>query len=392
MNKSNKKIYLDSAATTKPSEEVLSFLSKAMIDFYGNPDSMHALGLDAEKHVNLSRNIIASSINSKPEEIIFTSSGTEANNLAVFGAINALKRKGNKIITTNSEHPSVYMPMLELEKKGFEIIYLSTINGNIDTAELKKHLDEKVILISIMLVNNETGSIFNISEIINIIENSGFRDKLYVHCDAVQGFGKIFIDLNKLKIDMMSISSHKIHGIKGSGALFLRKNKRIIPRIFGGGQENNLRSSTLNTPGIFAFGKATEEAFKNFNENQEYINNIYDYTVLKMQEKCPLIIFNQQANINNISKYILSLKLPNIKSEIMLNYLSARDIYISSGSACSAKNQNSRESKRVLLNYGLDKNSADFTIRVSFSKYNTFDEVDEFVSVMSDGIEKFAIY
>jgi len=388
----NKQIYLDSAATTKPSNEVVKFLSETMLELYANPDSIHTFGLDAEKRVEQSRNTVASSINAKSDEIIFTSSGTEANNLAIFGSVEALKRKGNKIITTNAEHPSVYMPMLELEKKGFEVIYLSTKDGKLNINEFKNHFDEKVILISVMLVNNETGNIFDIPEIIKIVENSCLSP--YIHCDAVQAFCKRQIDLNKLKIDMMSISAHKIHGLKGCGALFLRKGKRIIPQIFGGGQENNLRSSTLNTPGIFAFGKAVEEAVKDFSKNNKYIDDLYDYTVLKIKEKCPNIIFNQQIDIdtNHISKYILSLKLPNVKSEVMLNYLSGQGIYISSGSACSEKHKNSKESKRVLLNYGLDKNSADFTVRVSFSKYNTFDEIDDFVNYLSVGIEKFAVY
>ena len=384
----NKKIYLDSAATTKPSDEVLKFLFDNISESYANPDSMHAPGLESEKLAERARNIIASSINAKSDEIIFTSSGTEANNLAIFGASEALKRKGNKIITTNAEHPSVYIPMRELEKKGFEIIYLSTKNGKLNIDEFKNHLDEKVILISIMLINNETGSIYDVPGIMKAVENSGFSP--YIHCDAVQAFGKIPVDLNKLKIDMMSISSHKIHGLKGCGALFLRKGKRIIPQIYGGGQENNLRSSTLNTPGIFAFGKAAEEAIRDLNKNKEYIDGLYDYAVIKIKEKCPSIIFNQQADI--ISKYILSLRLPNVKSEVMLNYLSARGIYISSGSACSEKRKDSKESKRVLLNYGLDKNSADFTIRVSFSKYNTFDEIDEFVSALCDGVGKLTVY
>jgi len=388
----NKRIYLDSASTTKPSDDVIKLLSETISDLYANPDSMHSFGFEVEKYVQNSRNIIASSLNVRPDEIIFTSSGTEANNLAIFGSVEALKRKGNKIITTNAEHPSVYIPMKELEKKGFEIIYLSTKNGKIDIDELKNNLDEKVILISTMIVNNETGSIFDINEIVKTVENLGYRDKLYIHCDAVQAYCKIPVDLNKLKIDMLSISSHKIHGLKGCGALFLRKNKRIIPQIFGGGQENNMRSSTLNTQGIFAFGKAVEEAFDNLHKNKEYIDSLYDYTCEKIKEKCPKIIFNQQANSKNISKYILSLRLPNVKSEVMLNYLSVRGIYVSSGSACSEKRSNSHESKRVLLNYGLDKNSADFTLRVSFSKYNTYAEIDEFIAALSDGIEKLAVY
>lgn len=391
----HKHIYLDSAATTRPSDEVAAFVSDMMLNSYANPDAMHTLGLDAERRVLYARNIIASSISAKSNEIVFTSSGTEANNLAVFGAAEALKRKGNKIITTDSEHPSVYMPMLEIEKKGCEVIYLSTKNGKIDINEFKRSLDEKVILISVMLVNNETGCIYDIPEIIRIVESAGFPNKPYIHCDAVQAFGKIPIDLNKLKIDMMSISAHKIHGLKGTGALFLRKGVRIIPQIFGGGQENNLRSSTINTPGIFAFGKAVEESVRDFTKNKEYIESLYDYAVSKIKEECPNITFNQVNQENtagDFSKYILSLRLPNVRSEIMLNYLSSRHIYVSSGSACSEKLGNSHEAKRVLLNYGLDKHSADFTIRVSFSKYNNFAEIDEFAEILSYGIIKLAAY
>ncbi|MCL2814157.1 MAG: cysteine desulfurase [Oscillospiraceae bacterium] len=381
----DKQIYFDSAATTKPSDEVIKFLPESFCNLYANPDSMHALGLEAEKQAERSRTVIASSLKAKNEEIIFTSSGTEANNLALFGAANSQKRKGNKIILTDAEHPSVYSPALELEKRGFEIIFLSSKNGEIDMDELKNRLDAQVILISAMLVNNETGSVFDIAAVVKTVENSGFTP--YIHCDAVQAFGKIPIDLAKLKVDMMSFSAHKIHGIKGCGALFLRKGRRIIPQIFGGGQENGLRSSTLNTPGIFAFGKAAEETFKNFDKNNGYIDALYDYTAAKIREKCPKVIFNQHQNPTNISKYIMSLQLPDIKSEVMLNYLSMRKIYISSGSACSEKRR-AKDSRRVLINYGLDKNSADCSVRVSFSRYNTLEEADEFADALAEGITK----
>jgi cysteine desulfurase len=339
------------------------------------------LGLKADKLVENSRDIIASFLNAKSEEIIFTSSGTESNNLAIFGAAEAHKRKGSKIILTDAEHPSVCFPALELEKQGFELIFLPTKGGIIDTDELKKRLDAKVILISAMMVNNETGSIFDIAQIVKTVENSGFSP--YIHCDAVQALGKVPIDLNKLKIDILSISAHKIHGIKGCGALFLRKGKRIAPQLYGGGQEKALRSSTLNTPGIFAFG----EAAKHFGQNTEHIENLYDRTAAKIKGNCPEVIFN--LNANNFSKYIMSLRLPNIKSEVMLNYLSARGIYVSSGSACSEKRKNQRESNRVLLNHGLDKNAADSTIRVSFSKYSTIEEANEFADALAEGISKF---
>ena len=387
--KTDKHIYLDSAATTRPSDEVIAELPDILLNSYANPDAMHTLGLDAERRVEQARGIIASSVNAKSDEIIFTSSGTEANNLAIFGAVEALKRKGNRIITTNSEHPSVYEPMRELEKKGFEVIYLSTKGGKIDIDEFKRNLNDKVVLISVMLVNNETGFIYDIQEIIKTVES--VEVKAYIHCDAVQAFCKIPIDLHKLKIDMMSVSAHKIHGLKGTGALFLRKGARIIPQIFGGGQENNRRSSTLNTPGIFAFGKAVEESVRDMSKSKEYIDSLYDYTVAKLKEKCPNVIFNQEI-AGDFSKYILSLRLPNIKSEIMLNYLSSRQIYISSGSACSEKLRNSHEAKRVLLNYGLDKNAADFTVRISFSKYNNFAEIDEFAAALSAGISQLTAY
>lgn len=383
----DKQIYLDSAATTKPSGEVVEFLSETLPDLYANPDSMHTLGLKAEKQTERSRAVIACALKAKSEEIIFTSSGTEANNLALFGAANSQKRKGNKIILTDAEHLSVYSPALELEKRGFEISFLSSKNGEIDMDELKNRLDAQVILISAMLVNNETGSVFDIAAILKTVENSGFTP--YIHCDAAQAFGKIPIDLDRLKVDMMSLSAHKIHGIKGCGALFLRKGKRIAPQIFGGEQENGLRSSTLNTPGIFAFGKAAEEAFKNFDKNNRYIDALYDHTAARIKEKCPEVIFNQRQNSKNISKYIMSLRLPGIKSEVMTNYLSMHNIYISSGSACSEKRRGQKSPGRVLLNYGLDKNSADCSVRVSFSKYNTQQEADEFAEVLAEAINRF---
>jgi len=346
--------------------------------------------MEASRQIEKARAIVAGVLKTKPEEIIFTSSGTEANNLAFFGVCDALKRRGNKIIVSDSEHPSVYMPVKELEKRGFEIIYLSTKGGVINLEELREALDERVILISVMLINNETGVIYDIQKIAETVESvyKNAEHKPYIHTDGVQAFGKININLNKLKVDMFSASAHKIHGIKGAGFLYLRKGTKLTPQIFGGDQERGLRSSTLNTPGIIAFGKAAEEI--NIQENQQIIDNLYNYAVQKIREKCPGVKFNQEGA--SISKYILSLRLPNVRSEIMLNYLSSRGIYISSGAACSSKKTGLQESTRVLLNYGLDKFSADFTVRVSFSKYNVFEEIDEFVNALADGIEKFAVY
>ena len=380
-------IYLDSAATARPSEGVADFMREALIKYYANPDSTHAAGLEAGRQIEQARDIIAGVIKAKPEELIFTSSGTEANNLALFGACSALKRRGNKIIISDSEHPSVYMPIKELEKQGFEIIYLATKGGVINIDELKDKLDERVILISVMAVNNETGAIYDIKSITDAVgdmyKNHEFRP--YIHSDGVQAYGKININLNRLKIDMLSASAHKIHGIKGSGLLYLRKNTKINAQIYGGGQEHNMRSSTLNTPGILAFGKAAQEI--NIDADNQIIASLYDYAELKLKDKCPGVSINK---CGEFSRYILSLRLPNVRSEIMLNYLSSRDIYISSGAACSSKKTS--ESSRVLLNYGLDKLSADFTVRVSFSKYNNRAEIDAFADALADGIARFAVY
>ena len=379
-------IYLDSAATTRPSDGVSAFLAEALAKYYANPDSGHAAGLLAGKQIENARAALAGVIKAQPDEIIFTSSGTEANNLALFGA---LGRRGGKIIVSDAEHPSVYMPAKELAGRGFEIIYLSGKGGAIDLDELREALDGRVILVSVMLANNETGAVYDVKKICETVhgtyKNADFRP--YVHTDAVQGFGKLEINMNRLKADMLTASAHKIHGIKGAGLLYLRRGTRISAQMLGGGQERGLRSSTLNTPGILAFGKAAEEL--SIAADYQAVSGLYDYAAAKISRECPGIRFNQEQS-GNFSKYILSLRLPNVRSEVMLNYLSSRDIYISSGAACSSKN--SRESARVLLNYGLDKFSADFTVRVSFCKYNTRADIDALAGALADGIARYAVH
>ena len=386
-------IYLDSAASTRPSDGVAAFLNETLTTHYANPDSSHAAGMSADKLIEKARSVIAGALSVQPSEIIFTSSGTEANNLALFGACELLKRRGNKIITSDSEHPAVYMPLKELARRGFEIVYLSTKGGVINLDELRAALDESVILISIMAVNNETGAIYDMKKITETIEaaykSSDFKP--LVHCDGVQAFGKIDTNMNRMKVDMFSASAHKLHGIKGAGFLYLRKGTRVMPQIFGGLQERGLRSSTLNTPAIAAFGVAVEEI--NIKADYAIVSELYDYTAQRLKEQCSAVKLNADNGDANILKYIMSLRLPNVRSEVMLNYLSSRGIYISAGAACSSKNTSGpRHSQRVLTNYGLDSLSADFTVRVSFSKYNTFAEIDEFVNALADGIAKLAVY
>ena len=384
-------IYFDSAATTMPSNKIVDLFSEVAANEYANPASMHTFGLAVEKKIETARNIIASTLSANSGEIIFTGSGTEANNLAIFGSVEILKKKGNKIITTDSEHDSVYYPMKKLEQAGFEVVYLTTRNGEVDIDMLKKNLDERVILVSVMQINNETGAVYDVSGIVSAIQASGYKP--YIHCDAVQAYGKRRIDLSSLKVDLLTVSAHKIHGLKGVGALYVKNGRRIAPQILGGGQEKGLRSSTLNSAGIITFGEAADEAHKSLEENQRYIEKLYDYTVEKMREinnnaDWELIKFNQ---VGDILKYILSINIPNVRSEIMVNYLSERGICVSSGSACSEKKGRNAESKRVLLNYGLDKYEADFSIRISFSKYNTVEEVEKFISALAEGIQRFRV-
>jgi len=391
-------IYLDSAASTRPSDGVAAFLGETLTthSYYANPDSSHAAGMSADKLIEKARAAIAAALGAQPSEIIFTSSGTESNNLALFGTCELHKRRGSKIITSNAEHPAVYMPVKELARRGFDVVYLPTRGGVINLDDLRAALDESVILVSVMAVNNETGAVYDIKKIAETIEtvykNADFKP--YFHCDGVQAFGKIDINLNRIKADMFSASAHKIHGIKGAGFLYLRKGVRIMPQIFGGLQERGLRSSTLNTPAIAAFGIAAEEI--NIKGDHAIVSALYDYAAEKLKGQCPSVTINAINSGDadaNILKYIISLRLPNVRSEVMLNYLSSRGIYISAGAACSSKNTDGpRHSQRVLTNHGLDSLSADFTVRVSFSKYNTTAEIDAFVSALADGIAKLAVY
>lgn len=367
--------YLDNSATTKVSKAAAEKAFELMCENYGNASSLHSLGIKAETELENSRKIIAKFLGCESDEIYFTSGGTEANNTAVFGAVKALKRRGNKIVTSSIEHSSVLEAMKELENQGFEVIYLSPDkNGIIPLDKIKNAVDNKTILVSIMTVNNETGSINDVTKIRKIVSNN--NSPALIHTDAVQAFGKIKINAKKSGVDLMTISAHKIHGPKGIGALYIRKGKRISPLHFGGEQEKKLRPGTESVPLIGSFGTAVSEL--EIEKNYEKISALNSYAKGKLSE-IEGVSFNSK---DDALPYIINISVKGIRSETMLHFLAQNKIYVSSGSAC-AKGKPSY----VLNAMGIDKDVADSSLRISFSKLNTKEDIDFLAKYIKQGLE-----
>ena len=377
-------IYLDNCATTALCSATKQKITE-MLDVYGNPSSRHTLGLEAKKQIEQARENIALSLGLKKSEaqrVIFTSCGTEANNLAILGSIYSKdKRRGNKIITTDSEHPSVENIMQRLERDGFEVVRISTRGGVFDFETFEEKIDSGVLLVSVMMVNNETGAVYDVQKIFSAAKRK--NPDVVTHCDAVQGYLKVPFSPQKLGADLLSISAHKIHGPKGVGALYVSpeiiKTKKIIPYMIGGGQESSLRSGTENVLGISGFSEAARVGFENFSQNRE--------KMLSLRALAESELIRAGADINTPvgerAPHIISVRLPSIKSETMLNFLSAKGICVSAGSACSS---HSRHISSALIGFGLTKEQADSTIRVSLCEYNTEEEIKELGRVLSDGI------
>ena len=362
-----KEIYFDNAATTMVSEESAKAALEVMTSFYGNPSSAHAKGLEAEHLLKKARAEVLSALGftQKDGSLVFTSCGTEANNMALFGAYEVLGKRKNNIVISDSEHPSIENCARELEKKGVEVRRIPTKNGSLDLGFAEKAIDAKTMIISCMLVNNETGAVYDIKAL-DAIRKRNAPDCL-LHTDAVQGFCKLPYSPSCLGADLISVSGHKIHAPKGVGALFIRKNARITARMFGGGQEGNLRSGTENLAGICAFGQSCKDFM---NEKQDRLHMIKELNMLlrkNLSEICPYVLIN---STDKAADHILSISVPGIRSEILLRFLSEKGIFVSAGSACSSKNADNR----VLSNFGLDNKRADSTLRISFSKYNTAEE------------------
>lgn len=378
-------IYLDNSATTEISAAAKGKMIET-IGVYGNPSSRHGMGLEARKLIDLAREQVGAALGAarpNPENLIFTSCGSEANNMALLGCLYSKeKRRYNKVITTNSEHPSVENVMQKLERDGFNVVRLSTRGGVIDENELLAALDDSVAMVSLMLVNNETGALYDVKKLFGIVKRR--CPEAVTHCDAVQGFLKTPFTVKSLCADMISISAHKIHGPKGVGALYISpeiiKMKKVVPYIIGGGQEGGYRSGTENIVGIVGFGEAAAEERAKFSENCRKMTALRDLCSEKASEA------GARANIpqGQRAPHVLSLTLPGIKSETMLNFLSSKGFCVSAGSACSS---HSRHISSSLVGFGLTESEADSTIRVSFSSYNEEEEILAFCAALKEGID-----
>ena len=371
-------IYLDNSATTRAFPEVAEKVAKVMTEDYGNPSSMHMKGVDAEKYIKEAKAIFAGILKVNEKEIFFTSGGTESDNLAIIGSAFANQRAGKHIITSKIEHPAVLESMKYLESQGFEVTYLGTNKeGVVEPEELKKALRDDTILVSIMHTNNEIGSLQKINDIGVIIKEHN-KNTLF-HVDAVQGFGKAKILPKKMNIDMLSISSHKIHGPKGVGVLYIAEKTKIHNISFGGGQQGNMRSGTENVPGIAGMALAAKMIYAKLDEECE---KLYSLKVRFIEEatKIPDVTVNGPKGKEG-APHIVSLSFAGVRAEVLLHALEDKGIYVSSGSACAS---NHPEISKTLRAIDLDKSLWDSTIRFSFSVFTTEEEIDETVKALND--------
>ncbi len=384
-----KEIYLDNSASTKISDEALAKYNEISRNIYGNPSSLHTMGYLAEKELRAARDTLLSSLSAKDSSVIFTASGSEANNLAIIGRALSKERyrHGAKIITTDGEHASVSETLSHLAKEGFKITRIPTKNGVLDESALEAELDSSVILVTMMMVNNETGALYDTCRVSKLMKIKA--PEAFLHVDATQSFMKIKFTKQSIGADMISLSSHKIHGPKGVGALIVDnkviKSHGLSPIIYGGGQEGGLRSGTENVPGIAAFAEAIRLASLSFNEKFKKMSELRSYLIERLTEDGLSEISPTLPESH--APHIINITLPKIKSETMLHYLSSLGIFVSSGSACSS---NSGEVSSALLAYGRSAAEADSSLRISFSANNTKEDVDALCEALKLGLSKLA--
>ena len=389
-------IYFDNSATTALCSAARERMISVFDALYGNPSSMHLKGTEARREVNRARNEILAALGVRglsslaDSRLVFTASGTEADNLAVFGTANAKRFvPGKKIIISDSEHPAVLECANELERRGFTVVRLKTAGGVLDFEALENETDSNTVLVSVMMVNNETGAVNDIKRVSSVVKRK--NPGAVVHTDAVQGFMKLKFTPSSIGADMITLSAHKIHGPKGVGALYIDpaviKAKKISPVIFGGGQEMGLRSGTENTLGIAGFGAAAAEMSSRLDSDIEKMLSVRDYICRAVANDSRFADFALNLPKGERAPHIVSLRLPRIKSETMLHYLSSEGIYVSSGSACSS---NTGHISKTLINFGLDEKDADCTLRVSLCAENTLREADVFLDKLAEGAQRLA--
>lgn len=371
-------VYLDNSATTAVLPEVADIVAKSMTEDYGNPSSMHRKGIEAEKYIRNAKEIIAKSLKVKEKELIFTSGGTESNNLALIGMAEANKRAGKHIITSCIEHPSVQNTLKYLEEQGFDITWLPVDEkGHVSITNLKKNLRKDTILVSVMYVNNEIGALQSVEEISKIVKE--YNSNIILHTDAVQAFGKYRIYPKKQGIDALSVSGHKIHAPKGIGFLYVSEKIKIKPILFGGGQQRNMRSGTDNVPGIAGIGEAVRRAYENFDEKIDNMFRLKNYFIDKLSQLENIKINSQKDKKS--APHIINASFCGVRSEVMLHALEDKNIYVSAGSACSSNHPHISE---TLSGIGLSLEKIDSALRFSFSEYTSMQELDYTINCIKE--------
>ena len=371
-------VYFDNSASTKVSERAIEIMLKTMREDYANPSAKHTKGMEAENYVKEAAEIIAKTLKAKRSEIVFTSGGTESNNMAIIGGALSRKRYGRHIIISGIEHPAVYKPVEFLAECGFEISVLPVNNeGQADLEELKQMLRDDTILVSIMYVNNEIGACQPIESISKIIKEKN-KDILF-HVDAIQAYTKYKIIPNQLGVDLLSASSHKFHGPKGAGFLYINSDIKISPIIFGGGHQRGMRAGTLNTSGIAGMAAAAKEAYENFDEKIRGIKEVRDYLMDNLLKTDGAVLNTKRGD--NFAPQIISVSFKGVRAEVLLHALEDRGIYVSSGSACSSNHPGISGTLKAI---GLKDDMLDSTIRISLSELNNKNEADYFLKNLNE--------
>lgn len=367
-------IYFDNCATTKPCEQAIKAAEAALRDTWGNPSSLHKMGVSSESLVNHARSIIARALNAEDNEITFTSGATESNNTAIFSAALTKGKRRRKIITTAFEHPSVSSPIKRLEEQGFEVVRVfPEKDGVINPSDVLSKIDSNTLLVSLMLVNNETGVITDVSKIFKAVK---MRDKeIYTHADAVQGFMKININSKAMYVDMISISGHKAYAPKGIGALYIKKGVNLLPFIVGGGQESGRRSGSESTVLINAFGAAVNAHINDIGSRFDKASLLKEYLRDRIKDVDGVYLHE----FKNSLPYINSVTVERYKSETLLHFLESKDIYVSSGSACSKGKKS-----EILKSFGYNDSELESTLRISFCADNTTEQIDEFIDAIKE--------
>ena len=372
--------YLDNAATTRVFPEVREMMVHVMEEDFGNPSSKHTKGITAENYIKEAKETICTQLKCKPKEIIFTSGGTESNNMAFIGTAIANRRAGRHVITTRIEHASVHEPMAYLEEMGYDVTYLPVDStGRVSVEELENAIREDTFLISIMYVNNEVGSVQPIEQIGQMLKKK--HPQILFHVDAIQAFGKYKIVPKKLGVDMMSVSGHKIHGPKGSGFLYVNEKVKIRPILFGGGQQDGMRSGTENVPSIAGLGVAVKEIYTGHSEKRAKLYELKKRLIAGLQDVDGVTINALIDPIEETAPHIVSVSFANTRSEVMLHALAQKGVFVSSGSACSS---NHPELSGTLQAIGVKSELLDSTLRFSFSVMTTSEEIDYAIEVVKE--------